>query len=82
MDDTQMEGQINNKERTLVDIMTSLCNMTNSIKGIKQRLNKLEIISNKPMSLKQNTIHLKNNSRKLNQLKPLLVINLKNKEKK
>ena len=27
--------------------MTSLCNITNSIKGIKQRLEKLEIISNK-----------------------------------
>ena len=47
MDNTQIKGQTNNKEPTLTDIMTSLCNITNSIKGIEQRLGKLEIISNK-----------------------------------
>ena len=53
-----MEGQTNNKEPTLVDIMASLCNITNSIKGNEQRLGKLEIISNKvdEPETKQNTL--------------------------
>ena len=38
--------------------MASLCNITNSIKRIKQRLDKLEIISNKvdELETKQNTL--------------------------
>ena len=38
--------------------MASLCNITNSIKRIKQRLGKLEIISNKvdELETKQNTL--------------------------
>ena len=38
--------------------MPSLCNITNSIKRIKQRLDKLEIISNKvdELETKQNTL--------------------------
>ena len=47
MDNTLMEGQTNNKEPTLADIKASSCNITYSIKGIEQRLGKLEIISNK-----------------------------------
>ena len=44
MEDTQVQGQINNKESTLVDIMSSLCNITNSIKGTEERkLKELEI---------------------------------------
>ena len=77
-----MEGQTNNKKPTLADIMANLCNITNSIKGIEQRLGKLEIISNKvdELETKQNT--LKNDSRKLNQLKTSYVTNLTNKKNK
>ena len=62
--------------------MVNLCNITNSIKGIEQRLGKLEIISNKvdELETKQNT--LKNDSRKLNQLKTSYVTNLTNKKNK
>ena len=62
--------------------MANLCNITNSIKGIEQRLGKLEIISNKvdELETKQNT--LKNDSRKLNQLKTSYVTNLTNKKNK
>ena len=42
-----MEGQTNNKEATLVVIMSSLCNIINLIKGTEKRLDKLENISNK-----------------------------------
>ena len=82
MDNTRMEGQTNNKKPTLADIMANLCNITNSIKGIEQRLGKLEIISNKvdELETKQNT--LKNDSRKLNQLKTSYVTNLTNKKNK
>ena len=68
MDNTQIKGQTNNKEPTLTDIMTSLCNITNSIKGIEQRLGKLEILSNKvdELETKQNTLE---KQFKLNQLK-------------
>ena len=68
MDNTQIKGQTNNKEPTLTDIMTSLCNITNSIKGIEQRLGKLEILSNKvdELETKQNTLK---KQFKLNQLK-------------
>ena len=68
MDNTQIKGQTNNKEPTLTDIMTSLCNITNSIKGIEQRLGKLEILSNKvdELETKQNTLEKRF---KLNQLK-------------
>ena len=77
-----MEGQTNNKKPTLADIMANLCNITNSIKGIEQRLGKLEIISNKvdELETKQNT--LKNDSRKLNRLKTSYVTNLTNKKNK
>ena len=57
MDNTQIKGQTNNKEPTLTDIMTSLCNITNSIKGIEQRLGKLEIISNKVDELETKKKH-------------------------
>ena len=68
MDNTQINGQTNNKEPTLTDMMTSLCNITNSIKGIEQRLGKLEILSNKvdELETKQNTLE---KQFKLNQLK-------------
>ena len=68
MDNTQIKGQTNNKEPTLTDIMTSLCNIINSIKGIEQRLGKLEILSNKvdELETKQNTLEKRF---KLNQLK-------------
>ena len=68
MDNTQIKGQTNNKELTLTDIMTSLCNITNSIKGIEQRLGKSEILSNKvdELETKQNTLEKRF---KLNQLK-------------
>ena len=68
MDNTQIKGQTNNKEPTLTDIMTSLCNITNSIKGIEQRLGKSEILSNKvdELETKQNTLEKRF---KLNQLK-------------
>ena len=68
MDNTQIKGQTNNKEPTLTDMMTSLCNITNSIKGIEQRLGKLEILSNKvdELETKQNTLE---KQFKLNQLK-------------
>ena len=53
-----MEGQTNDKEPTLADIMASLCNITNSINGIEQRLDKWEIISNKvdDLETKHNTL--------------------------
>ena len=82
MDNTQIKGQTNNKEPTLTDIMTSLCNITNSIKGIEQRLGKLEIISNKVDELETKQNPLKNDSRKLNQLKTSYVTNLANKKNK
>ena len=68
MDNTQIKGQTNNKEPTLTDIMTSLCNITNSIKGIEQRLGKSEILSNKvdELETKQNTLEKRF---RLNQLK-------------
>ena len=68
MDNTQINGQTNNKEPTLTDMMTSLCNITNSIKGIEQRLGKSEILSNKvdELETKQNTLEKRF---KLNQLK-------------
>ena len=68
MDNTQIKGQTNNKEPTLTDIMTSLCIITNSIKGIEQRLGKSEILSNKvdELETKQNTLEKRF---KLNQLK-------------
>ena len=68
MDNTQIKGQTNNKEPTLTDIMTSLCIITNSIKGIEQRLGKSEILSNKvdELETKQNTLEKRF---RLNQLK-------------
>ena len=58
VDYTQMEEQTNNKEPTLDDIMSSLCNITDSIKGIEQRLEKLEVTSNKvdELETKHNTL--------------------------
>ena len=82
MDNTQMEGQTNNKEPALANIMVNLCNITNSIKGIEQRLGKLEIISNKVDELETKQNPLKNDSRKLNQLKTSYVTNLANKKNK
>ena len=82
MDNTQMEGQTNNKEPALANIMVNICNITNSIKGIEQRLGKLEIISNKVDELETKQNPLKNDSRKLNQLKTSYATNLTNKKNK
>ena len=59
IEDTQVEGQTDNKGPTLVDIMSGLCNITNSIKGTEQRLDKLEIISNKVDELEKKHNSLK-----------------------
>ena len=67
MDNTLMEGQTNNKEPTLADKKASSCNITYSIKGIEQRLGKLEIISNKVDELEtKKKTSSKNDSRNLN----------------
>ena len=81
MEDAQVQGQINNKESTLVDIMSSLCNITNSIKGIEERLGKLEITSDKEDELETRQIDSKNDAGKLNQLKTLYEASLANKKK-
>ena len=54
MDDTKIEGQTNIKKPTLVDIMSSLSNITNSIQGTEQIIsNRVDGLGTKHNSLEK-----------------------------